>query len=61
LNPSIDKAENRALFDNLGNGEVLASKIDTSIRYTKKADWVGDRLNNVKWLMLFEKNQHEYQ
>ena len=28
LNPSIDKAENRALFDNLGNGEVLASKID---------------------------------
>ena len=41
---SIDTAAKRALFDNLGNDEVLASKIDTAIRYTKKADWVGDRI-----------------
>ena len=40
---SIDSAAKRALFDNLGNNEVLASKIDTAIRHTKKADWVGDR------------------
>lgn len=41
---SMDTAAKRALFDNLGNDEVLASKIDTAIRYTKKADWVGDRI-----------------
>ncbi len=41
---SIDTAAKRALFDNLGNDEVLASKIDTAIRYTKRADWVGDRV-----------------
>jgi type I restriction enzyme R subunit len=41
---SIDTAAKRALFDNLGNDEVLASKIDTAIRYTKRADWVGDRI-----------------
>lgn len=46
LNPyptSIDTAAKRALFDNLGKDEVLANKIDTAIRYTKKADWIGDR------------------
>jgi type I restriction enzyme R subunit len=41
--PSIDTSAKQALFDNLGKDEVLASKIDTTIRYTKKADWVGDR------------------
>lgn len=40
---SIDTAAKQALFDNLGKDEVLASKIDTAIRYTKKAEWVGDR------------------
>jgi type I restriction enzyme R subunit len=40
---SIDTAAKRALFDNLDSDEVLASKIDMAIRYTKKADWVGDR------------------
>ena len=40
---SIDTAAKRALFDNLGKDAVLAAKIDTAIRYTKKADWVGDR------------------
>jgi type I restriction enzyme R subunit len=41
---SIDTAAKRALFDNLGNDELLATKIDTAIRYTKRADWVGDRI-----------------
>lgn len=40
---SIDTQAKRALFDNLNNDEILANKIDTAIRYTKKADWVGDR------------------
>lgn len=40
---SIDTPAKQALFDNLGADEVLANKIDTAIRYTKKADWVGDR------------------
>ncbi|PXX47169.1 type I restriction endonuclease subunit R [Undibacterium pigrum] len=40
---SIDSQAKRALFDNLNSDEALANKIDTAIRYTKKADWVGDR------------------
>jgi len=40
---TMDTQAKRALYDNLGNDEVLATKIDTAIRYTKKADWVGDR------------------
>lgn len=40
---SIDTQAKRALYDNFGNDEVLTTKIDTAIRYTKKADWVGDR------------------
>lgn len=40
---SIDTHAKRALFDNLNNDEVLANKVDAAIRYTKKADWVGDR------------------
>jgi type I restriction enzyme, R subunit len=40
---SIDTQSMRALFDNLNGDEQLAIKIDAAIRYTKKADWVGDR------------------
>lgn len=40
---SIDTQAKRALFDNMNNDEVLAIKVDAAIRYTKKADWVGDR------------------
>ncbi|MCQ8105305.1 HsdR family type I site-specific deoxyribonuclease [Methylomonas sp. SURF-2] len=40
---SMDTQAKRAFFDNFGNDEVLATKIDNAIRYTKKADWVGDR------------------
>jgi len=40
---SIDTQAKRALFDNLDSNEVLATKVDAAIRYTKKADWVGDR------------------
>ena len=40
---SVDSAAKQALYDNFGNDEVLTTKIDTAVRFTKKADWVGDR------------------
>ena len=40
---SLDTQAKRAFYDNFGRDEVLATKIDSAIRYTKKADWVGDR------------------
>jgi len=40
---SVDSAAKRALYDNFGQDEVLVTKLDAAIRYTKKADWVGDR------------------
>lgn len=33
----------RSFYDNFGHDAVLVTKIDTAIRYTKKADWIGDR------------------
>lgn len=41
--PLIDSVPKRALYDNFGRDEMLATKIDNAIRHTKKADWVGDR------------------
>ncbi|MFY0664303.1 MAG: HsdR family type I site-specific deoxyribonuclease [Natronospirillum sp.] len=40
---SVDSGPKRAFYDNFGHDEVLANNIDSAIRYTKKADWVGDR------------------
>lgn len=40
---SMDTSPKRAFYDNFGQDEVLATKIDRAIRYTKKADWIGDR------------------
>lgn len=40
---SMDTNPKRAFYDNFGQDELLATKIDTAIRYTKKADWVGYR------------------
>ncbi|MDN7132091.1 type I restriction endonuclease subunit R [Halomonas sp. MC140] len=40
---TIDSNAKRALYDNFGKNEQLATKIDEAIRHTKKADWVGDR------------------
>lgn len=40
---SVDTRAKRALFDNFGQDEVLVAKLDTAIRYTKKAEWLGDR------------------
>src|SRR5471030_779461 len=40
---SVDTLAKRALYDNLGQDEVLVAKIDSAVRNTKKADWYGDR------------------
>jgi len=40
---TIDTPAKQAIYDNFGNDEVLTTKIDTAVRYTKKADWLGDR------------------
>ncbi|MDX7568985.1 hypothetical protein SJ550_26295, partial [Serratia marcescens] len=40
---SMDTNPKRAFYDNFAKDEWLATKIDSAIRYTKKADWVGDR------------------
>lgn len=41
--PSMDNDAKRALYDNLGQDEILVVKIDSAINLTKKADWIGDR------------------
>ena len=41
--PAIDTPAKRALYDNLDRDEVLAVKIDTAVRYTRKDDWRGHR------------------
>ena len=40
---SMDTQAKRAFYDNFGKDEVLATKIDSAIRFTKRADWLGDR------------------
>ena len=39
---TVDTPAKQAIYDNIGNDEVLVTKIDTAVRYTKKADWLGD-------------------
>ena len=40
---SIDTIAKRALYDNFAQDEVLVAKIDSAVRYTKKAEWLGDK------------------
>jgi type I restriction enzyme, R subunit len=40
---SIDTNGRRSLYDNLGQDEDLALRIDRAVRYTKKEGWVGNR------------------
>lgn len=41
---SINTPAKKALFDNLGQDEGLVLRIDTAVRHTKKADWIGNRI-----------------
>ena len=73
---SIDTPAKRSLYDNLGQDEALVIRIDTAVRYTKKADWVGNRFKerevknviqeevgtyNADVVLELIKNQREYQ
>ena len=40
---SMDTQAKRSLYDNLGQDEALALRIDTAVRYTKQADWIGNK------------------
>jgi type I restriction enzyme, R subunit len=40
---SMDTRSKQSLYDNLGQNEELVTRIDTAIRYTKKADWKSNR------------------
>ncbi|MFT5716908.1 MAG: type I restriction enzyme R subunit [Oleiphilaceae bacterium] len=40
---TVDTFAKQAIYDNFGNDEVLTTKIDSAVRYTKKAEWLGDR------------------
>ncbi len=51
----------RALYDNFGNNEVLVTKIDTAVRYTKKAEWLGDRFKEKEIARAIEQETAEYQ
>ncbi|MDH3348742.1 MAG: restriction endonuclease subunit R, partial [Desulfobulbaceae bacterium] len=39
---SLTTGAQRALYDNLGEDEPLALRVDTAVRYIKKDDWVGN-------------------
>lgn len=40
---SLNTSAKRALYDNLGHDEEMSIRIDTAVRHTKKADWIGNR------------------
>ena len=40
---SMDTRGKQSLYDNLNNNEDLVARIDTAVRYTKKADWKHNR------------------
>ena len=40
---SLNTPAKQAIYDNFGKDEILTTKIDTAVQFTKKADWLGDR------------------
>ena len=58
--PSMDSAPKRAFYDNFDKDEVLATKIDSAIRNTKKADWVGDRFKEKEIANAIREHTTEY-
>jgi type I restriction enzyme R subunit len=44
---SINTRGKQSLYDNLGNNEELVARIDTAVRYTKKADWKQNRFKRL--------------
>ncbi len=59
--PSMDTAAKRSLYDNLENDEVLAIKVDTAVRYTKKDDWRGNRFKEREIKNVIREELGEYE
>jgi type I restriction enzyme R subunit len=45
---SLTSQAMRSLYDNLDRDELLVVRVDTAVRYTKEAHWVGDRMKERK-------------
>jgi type I restriction enzyme R subunit len=57
---SMNTRAKRALYDNLGNNEELASRIDTAVRYTKKDGWIGHRFKEREVINAIREELGEY-
>ncbi|OBP16847.1 restriction endonuclease subunit R [Rheinheimera sp. SA_1] len=58
---SVDTMAKRALYDNLGKDEVLVTKIDSAVRYTKKAEWLGDKLKEKEIAFAIQQETADYE
>jgi type I restriction enzyme R subunit len=58
---SMDTPAKQAFYDNLNNDELLATKVDTAIRYTKKADWIGDRIKEREIALAIREETASYE
>lgn len=73
---SINTSAKKSLYDNLEKNEALALQIDSAVKRTKKADWIGHRIrerevaaaiskvlnddNLLHGILELVKNQYEY-
>lgn len=58
--PAMDTQAKRAFYDNFGHDEVLATKIDTTIRLTKRAEWIGDRFKERELINALNEEIKDY-
>ncbi len=58
--PAMDTQAKRAFYDNFGHDEVLATKIDTTIRLTKRAEWIGDRFKERELMNALNEEIKDY-
>ena len=58
---TIDTVAKKSLYDNLGGDEVLVTKVDTAVRYTKKDDWTNNlfKTKEVKLALAREVEGHD--
>jgi type I restriction enzyme R subunit len=47
---SMDSSTKRALYDNLGQDEILAAAIDSAVRHIKKDEWRGNKIKEKEVL-----------
>ena len=73
---TVNTTGKKAIYDNFGQDEVLAARIDTAVRHTKKDGWIGNLAKEreiaaaiyeevqdetlVDDILELVKNQHEY-